>query len=737
MKKLVAILLTVCMVLGMMTTLSLAADAKSDDIVVLYTNDVHCALSDKLGYAGLAAYKKAMQQTNSYVALVDCGDAVQGGPIGTLSKGSYLVDVMNEVGYDYASFGNHEFDYGMNALQSLVSAAKYQYLCCNLSYTGTDGKGLTGYKPYAIATYGNVKIAYVGVDTPESFTKSTPTYFQDEGGKYVYSFAEGNKGADLYASVQKSVDAAKAEGANYVVLLAHLGTDSSSAPWMSTDVIANTTGIDVVLDGHSHSTIPSQEVKAKDGKTVLLSSTGTKLAAIGKLTITAAGKLTTELVTDYTEKDADTTAFIKTITDKFDKILSVVVAKSSVDLTTKAADGTRAVRNRETNLGDLCADAYRIMGSADIAFVNGGGIRADIAEGDITYGQIINVHPYSNELRVCEATGQEIKDALEWASRNTTGLTSDGKNALGEMGGFLQVSGLKYTIDTSVKSSAVGDDKNNFVKVDGAYRVKDIQVLQKNGTYAPLDLTKTYKLAGHNYMLESGGDGINMFKDNKFLTIEPMLDNQVLINYIKDSLGGVVPASYTYPQGRITVLPTAYSDVADGAWYVKAISYVTDNKLMNGTGKTFSPAASMSRAMLVTMLYREAGSPAVTGKLSATFTDCTDSAWYSNAVLWAYQNKIVSGYGSTFAPDKAVTREEMAKILYTYEVYKGAAKVTDYTLTYTDAASIASWAKEAVAYCTTAKLMAGSSGNFLPAGTATRSMGAQVLMNIDMAAKAA
>lgn len=739
MKKLVAILLTVCMVLGMMTTMSLAADAKSDDIVVLYTNDVHCAVDNNIGYAGLAAYKKAVQATNNYVALVDCGDAVQGDVIGTLSKGEYLVDIMNEVGYDYATFGNHEFDYGMDVLQGLVKQAKYQYLCCNLTYTGTDGKGLTGYKPYAIATYGTVKVAYVGVDTPESFTKSTPTYFQDANGKYVYSFAEGNKGADLYASVQKSVDAARKEGATYVVLLAHLGTDSSSSPWQSTDLIANTTGVNVVLDGHSHSVIPSQEVKDKDGKTVLLSSTGTKLANIGKLTITKDGKFSTELISKdkYTDKDATTDAYVKSLQAKNQELVDTVVAKTSVDLTIKAADGTRAVRNRETNLGDLCADAYRILSGADIAFVNGGGIRADLTKGNITYGDIIAVHPYGNALCVVEASGQEIKDALEWTARNTQGLASDGTNALGEMGGFLQVSGLKYTIDTSVKSSVVSDDKTNFVKVDGAYRVKDIQVLQKDGTYAPLVLTKTYTLASHNYMLKSGGDGINMFKDNKILQNEIMIDNQVLINYIKDSLGGVVPESYAKPQGRITVLPTAYSDIADGAWYVKAVNYVTDNKIMNGTGKTFMPAADMSRAMLVTMLYREAGSPAVTGKLSDTFTDCKDDAWYSSAILWAVQNKIVNGYGKTFAPEKAMTREEMAKTLYTYAVYMGAEKVTTYALSYTDAASIADWAKEGVAYCSAANLMVGTNGNFLPNGTATRSMGAQVLMNIDSAAKAA
>ena len=736
MKKLVALLLAVCLVFGLMTTV-FAAEEKADNIVVLYTNDVHCAVDDNLGYAGLAAYKAEMEAANEHVVLVDCGDAAQGGPIGTLSKGEYLIDIMNAVGYDYATFGNHEFDYGMEALQNLIDKAQFQYLSSNLVYTGAEGKGLTGYKAYDVATYGDVKVAFVGIATPESFTKSTPTYFQNEKGDYVYSFCEGNDGADLYANVQATVDAAKADGADYVVAIAHLGIDESSEPWRSTDLIANTTGIDVVLDGHSHSTVASEEVANKAGENVLLSSTGTKLNAIGKLVITADGTITTELVTDYAAKDETADAFVKDIQAQNQVLLDTVVAKSTVDLTTKNADGTRAVRNRETNLGDLCADAYRIVSGADIAFVNGGGIRADLSAGDITYGDVITVHPYGNALCVVEATGQEIIDALEWAARNTAGLASDGTNSIGEMGGFLQVSGLKYTIDTGVASSAKGDDKSMFAAVEGEYRVKNVQVLT-NGKYVPIDPKATYELASHNYMLKSGGDGINMFMDNKLLQDEVMLDNQVLITYIEDYLNGVVPATYAKPQGRITFIPTKYADVADGNWAVAAINYVTEAGIMNGTGKNFDPNGSLTRGQLVTMLYRQAGKPEVEGKLSDTFTDCEDGKWYSNAVLWAAQNKIVNGYGDVFKPNQAVTRQEMAKILYGYDVaVNGAEKVEAAALSYKDADTVASWALEGVAYCTAKKILSGSNGNFSPANTATRAMGAQVFMNIGKLAAAA
>ena len=539
MKKLIALLLAACLMLGLMTT-AFAADEKSNDIVILYTNDVHCAVDDNIGYAGLAAYKKEMQAAYNYVALVDCGDSVQGDVIGTLSKGEYLVDIMNEVGYDFASFGNHEFDYTLPQLQKLIDKAKYQYLCCNLTYTAKDGKGLTGYKAYEIKTYGDIKVAFVGIDTPESFTKSTPTYFQDANGNFVYSFAEGNKGADLYNKVQETVDAAKKDGATYVVALAHLGVDESSEPWRSTDLIANTTGIDAVLDGHSHSTIAMELVKNKDGKEIPLSSTGTKLVNIGKLTISN-GVFTTELVSDYAAKDDTADAFIKSIQEKNEALVNTVVARTSVDLTTKRADGTRAVRNRETNLGDLCADAYRAVSGADIALVNGGGIRADIPAGDITYGQIIAVHPFGNEMCVVEATGQQILDALEMGARN----------APGECGGFLQVSGMSYEIDLNVEPTVEVNADGMFTGVSGEYRVKNVKVGDE-----PLDLAKTYTLASHNYMLKSAGDGMAMFQGCTLLQDSVMIDNQVLINYIVDVLGGVVGEDYAdpYGQGRITVI---------------------------------------------------------------------------------------------------------------------------------------------------------------------------------------
>lgn len=549
-----------------------AEQMKGEDIVILYTNDIHCGVEDNLGFAGLGAYKAEMiaEYGEENVTLVDCGDAIQGAAIGTLSNGAYLVDLMNAVGYDYAIFGNHEFDYTIPELAKLVEKAEATYLGCNFKYIGkeeTVEKTETEEKeevketlseaiqlaPYAIEDYNGVKVAYVGILTPESVFKSTPAYFMDEEGNYMYSFCQGD-GKELYTAVQTAVDDARKAGADYVVALSHLGIEETSAPYRSTDVIANTKGIDVVLDGHSHSVVSGDEVLNAEGEKVLLSQTGTKLQSIGKLVIKADGTLSTELVTEYTNKDEKMATYVGTIQAELSKVLDTVVAKSDIELSILAADGTRAVRNQETAIGDLCADAYRYISGADIAFVNGGGIRATIEAGEITYGEVINVHPYNNELCVIEATGQEILDALEMSTKSLTVETSDGKNALGESGGFLQVSGLKFTVDLSVPSTVVTDEEGLFVNVKGNRRVKDVQVLNKEtGKYEVLNPSATYTLASHNYMLKSMGDGYSMFADNILLQDSVMLDNQVLIQYVKENLGGVIGEEYKVPQNRITV----------------------------------------------------------------------------------------------------------------------------------------------------------------------------------------
>ncbi len=558
-KKLLSTLLS----LAMVCSLSMTATATQTDgkIVILHTNDVHCGIDPvtdeesgvitNLGYAAVAAYKKTMEAEYGAdnVTLVDTGDAIQGGAIGTLSKGSYLVDIMNQVGYDLAIPGNHEFDYGMDNFLTLArERSQYAYICCNFVDLSTEKSVFDAYK---VVDYGEVKVAYVGIDTPESLTKSTPTYFQDTQGNYIYGFCQGSDGQELYNAVQKAVDAAQADGADYVVALGHLGTEGSIDVWTAGAVIANTAGIDVFIDGHSHETY-TKTVQNKNGEEVTLTQAGTKLSGLGKVVIdTKTGEINAQVIpaADCTQQDTDVANYIQGINDEFAGVLQKVVARSSVDLTVNSpSTGNRAVRSAETNLGDLCADAYRIMLEADVAFVNGGGVRANIAAGDITYEQIIAVHPFGNEACLVEATGQEILDALEMGARNCPE----------ENGGFLQVSGLTYTINTTIPSSVVLNDEGEFVKVDGAYRVTNVTV---GGV--PLDLSKTYTLASHNYMIKSGGDGFVMFKDNNLIKDSVMIDNAVLINYIVEKLDGAVGPEYADPkgQGRITIiLPQTQSE---------------------------------------------------------------------------------------------------------------------------------------------------------------------------------
>jgi len=542
--------LVFALVLGLLAGCGGTAQKAEDDIIILFTNDVHCGIEDGIGYAGLAAYKKLCEAETPYVTLVDCGDAIQGDAIGTLSKGEYLTDIMNTVGYDVATFGNHEFDYGMEQLKNIVEKAEFPYVCCNLTYNGAGENALAEAKDHVIFRYGEVDVAFIGVTTPETLTSSTPAYFMEDG-KFVYGFSH-ETAEDFYAAIQADVDECKTEGAEYVVLLSHLGEDPASAPFTSMDVVRNVKGLTAVLDGHSHTVSPMHIEKDKEGKAVPICSTGTKLSNIGRLTISPSGTVSTTLINAYGEKDADTKGYIDTIKAKYNDVVEQVVGHTDYTLSVSDENGIRLVRTRETAIGNLCADAYRDLTGAQIALVNGGGIRADLTAGDITYGDIIAVHPFGNYMCMAEATGQEILDSLEIASRNALAETSKDGMAIGEDGSFQHVSGLKYTIDTSIPSTVEMDADGMFVKVGGARRVKDVQVQKEDGSYEPIDPKKTYTVASHNYLMKDNGGGINVFSDNKFIISAGMSDYQVLITYITEELKGDLSA-YKQVEGRITV----------------------------------------------------------------------------------------------------------------------------------------------------------------------------------------
>lgn len=522
---------------------------KTEDIVILFTNDVHCGIEENMGYAGLAAYRNLMLKKTSNVLLVDAGDFSDGDTIGTVSKGMYLVDIMNKVGYDYITLGNHEFG-SFADTNARVEAINAKIVMSNLEYLGSGETYLDKTSKYEIAEVGGVKIAFLGISTPETITKAEPGLFM-EGEEWVYTFHHQSE-AEFYGHIESVAAEAISAGADYVVALAHMGDDPASAPWTSTELAANVKGINAILDGHSHSTVPCRIVDNPDGEPVYIGSTGTKLTNIGQLTITADGLITIGLVTDFTEKDADVQAFIENIKASYEEAVNTVVAASNVALSIKDAAGVRVVRTRENALGNVCADAYRFSGNTDIAWVNGGGVRADLPEGDITYADIIKVHPFGNMMCVVEATGQEILDALEWSARSCpTEYAKDG-NAVGENGGFLHVSGLKFTINTTIASPCVADENGLFLEVgEGTRRVSDVLV-EENGEYVAIDPEKTYTLSTHNYMLKSAGDGYTMFQDNNFLVDSAIADYQVLINYITTGLNGDLSA-YADIEGRITI----------------------------------------------------------------------------------------------------------------------------------------------------------------------------------------
>ena len=537
-------------------TVTGAEETESKGVVILHTNDVHCGFEaddSSFGVADLAAYKAHLEDEGYDVILVDAGDFVQGGVIGTLSDGEYPMQIMNELGYDVAVPGNHEFDYGMDTFFKLTGEAEFPYLSVNFTDLRTDEKP---FQAYTIIDAEQYRIAFIGLTTPETLTSSRPSNFQDEDGNFIYGFLGSDDGTALYTAVQNAIDAAYADGADYVFAIGHMGDYVYDDRWSSIAVFEHVSGLTGFIDGHSHSEIIG-EGWDKSGNDVWLTSTGTKLHTIGQITITPERQVNCELISkdDYAVSTDENSAeykayqkmsdFIAGIDEQYNELAGTVVARTDVELTVNDPEtGERAVRNSETNLGDLCADAYRVKTGADIGLINGGGVRANIAAGDITYGNIIDVQPFGNSLCVVEATGQQILDCLEMGA----------VHAPEENGGFMQVSGLSYTVNTYIPSSVTTDENGNFTGVDGEYRVKNVLV---NGE--PLDLEKVYTVASHNYLLFNGGDGMSMFKDCNMIAKEIALDNQALIDYITEDLGGTVGEEYSDPRGsgRIAVVNEA------------------------------------------------------------------------------------------------------------------------------------------------------------------------------------
>ena len=522
------------------------------DIVILFTNDVHGAISDNIGYAGLAAYKKSVEEHTPYVTLVDCGDAIQGGYLNSVSRGEISARVMNCIGYDLATLGNHEFDFGMERLAELMELTGAEYLCCNLNYTGRGENPLGELSPYTIYSYGDINVAFIGVATPWTISDSTPTYFM-EGDEYVWDFHGGDEsGQELFALVQDTVDECRTQGADYVIVLSHLGMAEGSLPFTSENLAANTRGIDVILDAHSHTAAPCEIEENADGEEVFISQTGTALTAIGQVVISSNGYISVGYISDYDRRDAETETAIAALSEEYEAMLNEVVAHADTELSITDENGIRLVRSRETAIGNLCADAFREVMGADIAYVNGGGIRASIPAGDITYSDLINVHPFANTMCMSEVSGAELLDMLEYFYRSVqSDYVSDGV-AVGEDGSFACMAGLRCTVNTAIPSSVTVDENDMFLSVDGERRVSEVMVLQ-NDVYVPLDTEATYTLAATDYVLKNGGCGMQfLLADRTPVTETAMADYEVLADYIMNYLQGDLSA-YAVPAGRLTL----------------------------------------------------------------------------------------------------------------------------------------------------------------------------------------
>lgn len=503
------------------------------DVTILYTNDVHTYIdkqSPKLTYAAIADLKQSYQNAGKDVLLVDAGDHVQGTAYGSMDEGASIIKLMNAAGYDAATPGNHEFDYGMDRAKAIMKEADFPYLSCNWVDLRTGLRVLPSVKVFV---RGGRRIAFVGVTTPETFTKSTPAYFMDKAQrKYIYDIQGGEDGKKLYDAVQKAIDKAKLL-ADVVIGLGHLGVDPSSSPWTSEEVIAHTSGFDAFIDGHSHTVMENKQVQDASGKAVTLTQTGSYFANVGEMTIAADGTITTKLIPTHEGMDAGIAAMQTSWVNTVDDMLGEKIAVGDSDFyVSDPATGKRRIRSAETNLGDFVADGiYAYFNEVeklhcDLAIMNGGGIRADVPAGDWTFKTCKQVSPFGNVACLMSVTGKQIQDALEFAAR----FAGEGGK---ENGGFLQVAGATYEIHTDIPNTVQTDEKNVWIgSATGTPRVQNVKIYDKaSGSYLPLDPGATYALAGMNYTLRNLGDGFAMFDGAELIKDYVSEDYLVMATY--------------------------------------------------------------------------------------------------------------------------------------------------------------------------------------------------------------
>lgn len=710
-KKLSALFLALVMALSLAVPAGAANwdDDLTGHIVILHTNDVHGAIDN---YASVAALKDAYEAAGAQVLLMDAGDFSQGSTSVNVSEGATAVELMNMAGYDVATTGNHEFDFGYANLKTLMESAEFPILAAD-AFTAEgdlamDGDNLT-------FQLGDVTVGVFGLATPETATKAHPAKLEG-----VTFLAED----ELFACAQEQVDELTAAGCDYIICLGHLGIDAESTGNRSIDLLENVTGIDVFIDGHSHSTQSdiAEETNGTGmvGDTVL-TSTGTKLESVGVVDIAADGTIDASTIsmeelnaTEGFTPDQDIATRVSEINAQIEEDMGQVIGTSEVDL-----DGVREnVRASETNLGDLITDAMLWQAGqdneeVDAAITNGGGIRASIAAGDITKKSVNDVLPFGNTLYVVELTGAELLEALE----ASTYCTPE------PVGAFPQVAGIEFTINTGAAYDA-GENYPGTTYAEPA-SINRVTILTVGGQ--AFDADATYTIVTNDF-LAAGGDTYYAFSAAESGYDTGISLDQVVMDYITEELDGTVTAA-AYGQTANRIHTISYNDVTAGDWFTPDVIYVTLTGLMNGTGDGFSPNNNINRAQLVTVLYRMAGQPEVTGE--NPFTDVPDGQWYTDAVLWAAENGITDGTSeTTFSPNDALTREQMATFLYRFANFEAGEpiEVTGDLSGYTDADLVADYAVDAMTWAVGEGVISGIGNNTLaPDNTASRAQMATVL----------
>ena len=522
----------------------------SDDIIILHTNDVHCGVIDSIGYDGLMLYKKDLKKRYKHVLTVDVGDHIQGGSIGLLSKGLDIIKIMNKIGYDVSILGNHEFDYGVEQLQKCNESLNGGYISGNFFYRKNQ---TLIYPPYKLIQLEDLKLAFIGVTTPQTLSKTSLHKILDEDGENVYDFLTKNEGQELYEKIQQYINEVKEKGANYVILLTHLGIEGDSLEkYTSSGLLSHLSGVDVLLDGHTHR-IYSRSVKDKDGKDVPIAQTGTKLTNLGVLTIKKSGEIISEVISSiptpkyYKVKpvyrdnklrlvDPEMNYFINNIINEHFSILNEKIGYAHYDLLMDPSS-EQSCRSGESWLYDLITDAIRYFGNGDITMINAGSVRKDLKKGDITYQTILEVLPFSANIITKEVKGEDILDALEFGMKELPGRTSR----------FPQVSGISFKVNMAIKSTVKLNEEEMFSKVEGERRVYDVKVGNEN-----LDINKNYLMVFDEY-IGSGGDGFSMFGKYKSFKSLNKCDNELFKLYIKDVLHGIIPDKYKTTQNRIII----------------------------------------------------------------------------------------------------------------------------------------------------------------------------------------